>query len=161
MSTHFIILHWIILIMLGKEYKSWSSSLYNVLYPAVTSSLFGPNILLSTLFPNTFSLCSFLHFRAKVSHPYRTTGKIIVLHILIFTFLDIRQDRTSVLDWTVASITKIQSRLNFLLNYILICYCCSEIFKLWHIFIWSISYFYSIWLPLMWLCCQLYGNEGV
>jgi polysaccharide pyruvyl transferase WcaK-like protein len=37
----------------------------------------GPNILLSTLFSNTLSLCSSLNVRDQVSHPYRTTGKII------------------------------------------------------------------------------------
>jgi hypothetical protein len=30
------------------------------------------------LFPNTPSLCSSLNVRNQVSHPYRTTGKIIV-----------------------------------------------------------------------------------
>jgi hypothetical protein len=50
-------------------------------------SLLGPNILLSTLFSNTLSLCSSLNVRDQVSHPYRTTGKIIVLYILIFMFL--------------------------------------------------------------------------
>jgi hypothetical protein len=48
----------------------------------VTSSLFGPNILLSTLFSNTLSLWSPLNVRDQISHPYRTTGKIIVLYIL-------------------------------------------------------------------------------
>jgi hypothetical protein len=32
--------------------------------------------------------CSSLNVRDQVSHPYRTTGKIIVLYILIFMFLD-------------------------------------------------------------------------
>jgi hypothetical protein len=47
--------------------------------PPVTSSLFGPNILLSTLFSNILSLCSSLNVREQVSHPYKTIGKIIVV----------------------------------------------------------------------------------
>jgi hypothetical protein len=43
---------------------------------------------LSTLFSNTLSLCSFINVRDQVSHPYRTTGKIIVSYILIFMLLD-------------------------------------------------------------------------
>jgi hypothetical protein len=50
----------IILIILGEEYKSRSSSLCNFLHPPVISSFFYPNILLSTLFSNTLSLCSSL-----------------------------------------------------------------------------------------------------
>jgi hypothetical protein len=30
--------------------------------------------------------------RDQVSHPYKTTRKIIVLYILIFTFLDCRRE---------------------------------------------------------------------
>jgi hypothetical protein len=30
--------------------------------------------------------------RDKVSHPYKTTGKIIALYILIFTFPDSRRE---------------------------------------------------------------------
>jgi hypothetical protein len=44
----------------------------------------GPkNILLNTLFSNTLSLCTSLNVRDQVSHPYKTTGTIIVLYILL------------------------------------------------------------------------------
>jgi hypothetical protein len=46
--------------------------LCNFLHSPVTSSLFGPNILLSTLFSNTLSLCSSPNVRDQFSHPYRT-----------------------------------------------------------------------------------------
>jgi hypothetical protein len=39
------------------------------------------NIVLSILFSYSLSLCSSLNVRDKVSHPYRTTGKIIILYI--------------------------------------------------------------------------------
>jgi hypothetical protein len=61
--------------------------LCSFLHPPITPSLFGPDVLLSTLFSNTHSLCSSLNVRDHVSHPYRTTGKIIVLYILTITFL--------------------------------------------------------------------------
>jgi hypothetical protein len=48
--------------------------------------LLGPNILLRTMFSNTLSV------RDQVSHPYKTTGRIMVLYVLTFTFLDSRQD---------------------------------------------------------------------
>jgi hypothetical protein len=38
-------------------------------------------IPLSTLFSNTFCLCSSLNIRGQVSYQYKTTGKIIVLNI--------------------------------------------------------------------------------
>jgi hypothetical protein len=52
----------------------------------------GPNILLSILFSNTLSLCSSLNVRDRVSHSYRTTGKIIVLYVLILKFFDSRRE---------------------------------------------------------------------
>jgi hypothetical protein len=72
----------------GEEYRSFSSSLCNLLYSPLTSSLLGPNILLNTMFLNTLSFLSTRNFSDQVSHPYKTTGKNIVLYILIFKFLD-------------------------------------------------------------------------
>jgi hypothetical protein len=63
-----IFLHLIILFIFGEVYKLWSSPLCGFLQPPVTSSLFGPNILLSTLFSNTLSLCSSLIIRDQFSH---------------------------------------------------------------------------------------------
>jgi hypothetical protein len=64
----------IILILLGEQYKLWSFSLCIFFFqPPVTSSLFGPNILFSTLFSNTLSLCSSVKVRDQVSHSYRNT----------------------------------------------------------------------------------------
>jgi hypothetical protein len=61
--AHLIILTLITRIIFGDEYRSLSSSLYSLLYSPVASSLLGPNILLSTLFSNTLSLCSSLSVR--------------------------------------------------------------------------------------------------
>jgi hypothetical protein len=54
-------------------------------FSPVTSSFFGPNILLSTLFSNTLSLCFSLNVSDQVSHPYRTTGKIMVFYRVLNT----------------------------------------------------------------------------
>jgi hypothetical protein len=70
-------LYLFILVIFSKEYKLLSFSLRNVLQPPVTSSLFGPNILLSTLFSNTLSLYSSLNVWNNVSHSCENTGKII------------------------------------------------------------------------------------
>ena len=86
--AHLILLDFTTATILGKEYRSLSSSLCNFLHSPVTSTLLGPNTLLSTLFSNTLSLRSSLSVSDQDSHPYRTTGNIIVLLILIFKFLD-------------------------------------------------------------------------
>ena len=81
--AHLILLDFVTQRILGEEYRSLSSSLCSFLHSFVVSSLLGPNILLNTLSPR-----SSLSVSDQVSHPYKTIGKIIVLYILIFKFLD-------------------------------------------------------------------------
>ena len=69
------------------EYRSLSSSLYSLLHFPATSSFLGSNILLSSLFSNTLSRRYSLSVFDPVSHPYKTTGKVIILYTLIFIFL--------------------------------------------------------------------------
>jgi hypothetical protein len=52
------------------------------LHPPVTPSLIGPNILLSTLFSNTLSLCSSLNVRDHVSHPYRVIKDALSKYVI-------------------------------------------------------------------------------
>ena len=84
--AHLILLDLITRTILGEEYRSCSSSLCSFLPSTVNSSFLGPNILLSTLFSNTVSLCSFLSMRDQVSHPYETTGNTIVLYFILKVF---------------------------------------------------------------------------
>jgi len=89
--------HFITRTLLGQEYTSLSSSLCSFLHSPVTSSLLGSNILLNTLFSNTLSLRSSLKVSDQVSRPYKTTGKIVVLYILIFKFFDSKLEIAAVL----------------------------------------------------------------
>jgi hypothetical protein len=53
---------------------------------------FWSNVLLRIVFSNTLNLCSSLNARNQISHPYKTTGRIMILYILTFTFVNSRQE---------------------------------------------------------------------
>ena len=57
--------------------------------------------------PQHLSLYHSLNVRNQVSHPYKTKGKITIMYISIFTFLDTELPRQS--------ICQIQSACNFLM----------------------------------------------
>jgi hypothetical protein len=80
---------------------------------------------------------------------------IVYLNFLRFWTSDKKQN---VLDWIIASITCTwnQSSLNFVLNQILICYCHSQIFELWHNFKESV-YFHIMILS----CIQLMRQQRI
>ena len=84
--AYVILIYFITWIIFGQQYRSLSSSLCSLLHSPVTSSLLGPNIILSTLVSNTLSLHPFLNVSDQVPHSYKTKGRIIVLYILNFKF---------------------------------------------------------------------------
>ena len=80
--AHLILFYFITRKIFGDQYRSLSSSLCSFLHSSVTSSLLATNTLLNTLFSNTLSPRSSLNVSDQVSHPYKTTGKFIILYIL-------------------------------------------------------------------------------
>ena len=80
------LLHLMAQMICCQGWKAQSSSLCSLLHSPVTSSLLGSNILLSTLFSKTLSLRFSDNVSDQVSHPYKTTGKILC--ILVFALLD-------------------------------------------------------------------------
>jgi len=78
--AHLIFVTLITVIMFFEVYKLWNPSLCSLLLFLATS----PNILFSTLFSDTLNICSSHNVGHWISHPYKTTGKMIVSYILIF-----------------------------------------------------------------------------
>ena len=78
--------------ILSPEYLSRCSDIKIIVIhsfplPCVTSSLFGPNILLSTLFSKNPCPCSCLNVLDQASRTYKTTDIITVLCILEIRFV--------------------------------------------------------------------------
>jgi hypothetical protein len=105
MTPHVILLYFIILIILGEHYKSRSSWLCSTLHPPVTSSIFGLNNLISTLFLYALGPCFSLNARDQISYQYRTTDKIIALYILIYN-ISTADKKTEGFGLNVATITR-------------------------------------------------------
>ena len=85
-TAHLILLDLITWIIFGDKYTSLNSSLFILPHSPVSRSLLGPNNLLSALFSNNLSLCSSFNVSDQAANSYKTTGKTIVLCILIFKF---------------------------------------------------------------------------
>ena len=77
-TAHLILLDFITLKILGEQDRPFSSPLCSFIQSHLTSSLWGPNIFLNTLFSNFLSLRSSITVRDQSPHPYKTTGEIIV-----------------------------------------------------------------------------------
>ena len=86
--THLIPLYLITQIIFGEQYRSLSSSFCSFLNSPVTLSLLGPNIFFSTLFAKHPQPIYLPQCEWPNSHLQKTAGKIIVLYIFIFKFLD-------------------------------------------------------------------------
>ena len=72
--------------ILGEQYRSLSFSSCSFLHSLGNSYLLDSNIPFNTLFANSLCLRSSPSVSDQVLHPYKTIGKIIFLHILIFNF---------------------------------------------------------------------------
>ena len=69
--------HWVV------KYRVLSYNLNSFIHSPFTSPVLDTNNITNAIFSNTLSLHSYLNIRDHISHTYTTTGKFIVLYILI------------------------------------------------------------------------------
>jgi hypothetical protein len=152
--AHLIILDFINLIILGREY-SFEAPHYAVLsnllsfYPSSIQIFSTPSSRTASVYvPSLMSETTF--------HTYKTTGTIIVLHILIFMFLDSRwEDKRFRTEWLQAlpeySLLLISSWIKFWLVTVVAKYLNCRMFK------GSVSYIYVMILP----CVQVRRHQHI
>ena len=87
--AYIILIHLITCTIFGDKYNLRNSFLYNFLQSSLSS---GPSNFLSTLFSNTLRVGSCVYIRGQVSHPYKTTAKVVVLCSLMFLFVGSQLD---------------------------------------------------------------------
>jgi len=92
-----------------KLFRLFSSSQFHLV-------LLGPNIFLNTLFSHNFRLCSSFNMRDEILQIYKIKRKIMFLYVWIFIFLEKKPGRQKILQGKIASVSWLQTALNFFLK---------------------------------------------
>jgi hypothetical protein len=122
--THHIIFGLITLLISGEECNAWSTKLCNFLQVSVTFPSY-VQISSSELCSRTPS-----KWQTKVSHPHKTTGKIMVTYTKLSVFLVTKPEDRKILRLMVAGTPWIECALHFFTRALLTCQCLSQIWTL-------------------------------
>jgi hypothetical protein len=129
-STNLMLLDSITLIIFGEAYRLRISSLCSLLQPPATSSLLGPNILLSTCFQTPSIHVPLLVWGTNI---YSLTKQQVQLWFRVLPSLSSYGWDGKTKDSELNGRKRSQN-LHFFVNPVLICYCCSQVLKTCHIF---------------------------